>query len=115
MGTKFGCDPREEAVRLIQCTKDLGLNLHGFSFHVGTPCRELEAYRRGIEICAGLIDVAKTIGCRDVRLIDIGGGFTADCETEMDKVRVLLSFRYLRLLLFRPLLHLTLYEKRRND
>ncbi|EFN89086.1 Ornithine decarboxylase [Harpegnathos saltator] len=85
LGTKFGCEPYEEAVHLIQRTKDLGLNLHGFSFHVGTPCREVDAYRRGIKTCARLIDVAKTIGCRDVELIDIGGGFSGDCGAEIDR------------------------------
>ncbi|KAJ8674588.1 hypothetical protein QAD02_005850 [Eretmocerus hayati] len=40
LGTKFGCDPEEEAIRLIRGCRDLGLELHGFSFHVGSPCGE---------------------------------------------------------------------------
>jgi len=86
LGLKFGSEPNEETVRLIQLTKDLGLNLHGFSFHVGSPCEEFEAYARGIALCKQLIIVSKTIGCDKVQLIDIGGGFPGESETNVDKV-----------------------------
>lgn len=59
----------------MQLTKDLGLNLHGFSFHVGSPCEEREAYARGIALCKQLVTISKAIGCDEVQLIDIGGGF----------------------------------------
>lgn len=83
-GTKFGCDPNEEAVRLIRLAKSLGLTLHGFSFHVGSPCGELNAYSRGISMCKRLINIARTIGCKDVQLIDIGGGFPGDTDCRID-------------------------------
>ncbi|EFN89084.1 Ornithine decarboxylase [Harpegnathos saltator] len=85
LGMKFGSDPNEETVRLIQLTKDLGLNLHGFSFHVGSPCVEPEAYGRGIAMCKQLITVSKSIGCEGVQLIDIGGGFPGECGTNIDE------------------------------
>nr|XP_012230174.1 PREDICTED: ornithine decarboxylase 2-like isoform X1 [Linepithema humile] len=85
LGLKFGCEPDEETVRLIQLTKDLGLNLHGFSFHVGSPCGELEAYARGIALCKQLITISKAIGCDNVQLIDIGGGFPGESGTDTDK------------------------------
>nr|XP_031847575.1 ornithine decarboxylase 2-like isoform X1 [Nomia melanderi] len=84
LGTKFGCDPDEEAVRLIRLTKSLDLELHGFSFHVGSPCGEAEAYARGIAHCTRLIAVARTMGCDDVRLIDIGGGFPGESASRID-------------------------------
>ncbi|EFN89085.1 Ornithine decarboxylase [Harpegnathos saltator] len=86
LGMKFGCESHEEAVRLIQLTKDLGLNLHGFSFHVGSPCCEPEAYSRGITMCKQLIIVSKSIGCDDVQLIDIGGGFPGESGTNIDEI-----------------------------
>ncbi|XP_015434566.1 PREDICTED: ornithine decarboxylase 1-like [Dufourea novaeangliae] len=85
LGTKYGCDPGDEAVRLIHLTKDLGLTLHGFSFHVGSPCGEAAAYGRGIEICKRLIDIARTIGCHDAQLIDIGGGFPGETGSRLDQ------------------------------
>jgi len=86
LGSKFGCEPDLETVRLIQLTKDLGLNLHGFSFHVGSPCGEVEAWGRGIALCKQLITISKAIGCDNVQLIDIGGGFHSENETDTDKV-----------------------------
>ncbi|KAL6259626.1 hypothetical protein P5V15_009542 [Pogonomyrmex californicus] len=85
LGLKFGSEPDEETVRLIQLTKDLGLNLYGFSFHVGSPCEELEAYARGIAVCKQLVAISKTIGCDNVQLIDIGGGFPGESGTDVDK------------------------------
>lgn len=88
LGLKFGCEPDEDAVRLIQLTTDLGLTLYGFSFHVGSPCGELNAFSRGIGICRRLIAIAKSMGCKDLQLIDIGGGFPGERGTNIDKVCV---------------------------
>jgi len=86
LGLKFGCESDEEAVRLIQLMMDLDLTLHGFSFHVGSPCRDLNAFSKGIGMCKRLITIAKTMGCKYVQLIDIGGGFPGEKGTEIDKV-----------------------------
>lgn len=88
LGAKFGCDLYKEAVCLIQRVKDLDLNLHGFSFHVGSPCLEIDAYRRGIKMCERLIAIAKTLGCKSVQLIDIGGGFESVHGKELDMVYI---------------------------
>ncbi|XP_047370254.1 ornithine decarboxylase 1-like [Vespa velutina] len=86
LGIKFGCEPGDEAKELIQLTKDLGLILYGFSFHVGSPCVEFNAYVRGIEICKELISFAKSIECNDIKLIDIGGGFPGEREFQIDEI-----------------------------
>lgn len=86
LGLKFGAEPDEEILSLIQLTKDLGLNLYGFSFHVGSPCQEFEAYARGIALCKQLVTVSRAIGCDNVELIDIGGGFPGESGTNIDKV-----------------------------
>ncbi|XP_035733463.1 ornithine decarboxylase 1-like [Vespa mandarinia] len=91
LGTKFGCEPRDEAKELIQLTKDLGLILYGFSFHVGSPCVEFNAYVRGIEICKELITFAKSIECNDIKLIDIGGGFPGESEFQIDEISHLVN------------------------
>lgn len=93
LGSKFGCDSEEEAIRLIQLTKSLGFTLHGFSFHVGSPCGELHAYSRGIAVCKKLIATARTLGCEDVKLIDIGGGFPGHAGYRIDDVRLLYILR----------------------
>lgn len=86
LGLKFGSEPDEETINLIKLAKHLGLNLHGFSFHVGSPCGEMEAYRRGIELCKQLINISKAIGHDNVQLIDIGGGFPGENGTNVDMV-----------------------------
>ncbi|XP_020300292.1 ornithine decarboxylase-like [Pseudomyrmex gracilis] len=91
LGVKFGCESDKEAVHLIRITMDLGLTLHGFSFHVGSPCDELNAYSRGIAMCKKLIAIARTMGCKDVQLIDIGGGFPGNKGTDIDKLANLIN------------------------
>ncbi|XP_047369992.1 ornithine decarboxylase 1-like [Vespa velutina] len=86
LGIKFGCEPGDEAKELIQLTKDLGLILYGFSFHVGSPCVEFNAYVRGIEICKELISFAKSIECNHIKLIDIGGGFPGERDFQIDEI-----------------------------
>lgn len=86
LGIKFGCDPEKDAAKLIQYTKDLGLTLYGFSFHVGSPCDEFKAYVRGIQISKQLIAFSKSIGCRDVKLIDIGGGIPGETGFQLDEL-----------------------------
>jgi len=66
-GLKFGCKPDRETVRMIQLTKDLSLNLHGFSFYIDSFCGEFEAYSRGIALCKQLIAISKAISCDDAR------------------------------------------------
>ncbi|XP_035733400.1 ornithine decarboxylase 1-like [Vespa mandarinia] len=86
LGIKFGCDPDVEANQLIQFTKDLDLTLYGFSFHAGSPCYQISAYICGIEICKQLITFAKSIGCNDIKLIDIGGGFPGESGYQIDEL-----------------------------
>ncbi|KAF7378650.1 hypothetical protein HZH66_015437 [Vespula vulgaris] len=91
LGIKYGCEPGDEAKELIQLAKDLDLILYGFSFHVGSPCREFNAYKRGIEICKDLITFAKSIGCEDIKLIDIGGGFPGESGIEIEEVSYIIN------------------------
>ncbi|XP_014207070.1 ornithine decarboxylase 2-like [Copidosoma floridanum] len=86
LGQKFGCDPDEEAKLLIRGCRDLGLDLHGFSFHVGSPCGEVLALSRGIGLCKGLIDTARDYGFYNVQLIDIGGGVPGEADFVLDEV-----------------------------
>lgn len=76
----------DESIRLIRACRDLDLNLHGFSFHLSTPCSEMFALNHGIDTCKHLIHVARTIGCHDVQLIDIGAGFPTTLDMELDEI-----------------------------
>nr|KAF7387681.1 hypothetical protein H0235_018403 [Vespula pensylvanica] len=67
------------------------LMLYGFSFHVGSPCKEFDAYIRGIEVCKELITFAKSIRCEDIKLIDIGGGFPGESEYQIDELSYIIN------------------------
>lgn len=86
LGLKYGCDPKHEAIKLIHLTKSLGLTLYGFSFHVGSPCGDLAAYAQGIRIAEKLIGYAKSVGCYEANLIDIGGGFPGESDYDFNQV-----------------------------
>ncbi|XP_076643218.1 ornithine decarboxylase 1-like [Halictus rubicundus] len=90
LGTKFGCNPDDEAIHLIHLTKNLGLTLHGLSFHVGSPCGEVDAYGRGIATCKRLIAVANSIGV-NIKLIDIGGGFPGVSGFQLDSFATVIN------------------------
>lgn len=88
LGSKFGCNSHSEALKLICGCRDLGLELVGFSFHVGSLCGEPAAMARGIRICRDLIEKSKFMGLSSARIIDIGGGFPSDSTIFEEFVKV---------------------------
>ncbi|XP_011314499.1 ornithine decarboxylase 2 [Fopius arisanus] len=83
---KFGCEPTMETVKLMSYIKEVGMCLHGFSFHLGSPCWDADAYGRAIETCNQLIKVAESMGFPDCKLIDIGGGISGIDGTSIEQV-----------------------------
>lgn len=73
LGVKFGVEPAK-ALSLVKTAKDLGLNVVGVSFHVGSGCEDAKTYHRAIKAARGLFDYAEQIGY-NFDLLDIGGGF----------------------------------------
>jgi ornithine decarboxylase len=74
---KFGC-PVEEAPKLLEIAKDLGLTVAGVSFHVGSGCGDSAAYTTAIDHAYRVFTAAKALGMPDLHIIDIGGGFPGD-------------------------------------
>lgn len=77
LGIKYGCDPIAEGPNLLTLARDLGLNVVGVSFHVGSGCREPAAFRRAISLARDLFDFGTGLGF-NMTLLDIGGGFPGD-------------------------------------
>lgn len=86
LGVKFGVEP-PKALSLIKIAKDLGLNVVGVSFHVGSGCEDAKTYHRAIKAARGLFDYAEQIGY-NFDLLDIGGGFPGqkDAPLTFDEV-----------------------------
>ena len=73
LSSKFGCDPGE-AVDLMEEAFCAGLVVEGLSFHVGSQCTNFENFVQALNIAAAVMGEAKIRG-REMKLLDIGGGF----------------------------------------
>lgn len=90
LGKKFGCDPVEEAPRLIKIARSLGLEVVGVSFHVGSGCADFPIYYKAISYARDLFDYAAQLGYT-FNLLDIGGGFPGDTGTSIDEVALIVN------------------------
>lgn len=72
-GSKFGAS-FDESCKLIQRCKELGANLIGVSFHVGSGCYSSQAWHDAIRLARRVFDAAQEAGYK-MTLLDIGGGY----------------------------------------
>src|ERR1700677_409707 len=54
LSRKFGCDP-EDAIPLARLAASLGIDVQGFSFHVGSQAADALKHVEAIEACAALL------------------------------------------------------------
>ncbi len=73
LSSKFGCDPGE-AVDLICAAFEIGVEVEGLSFHVGSQCTNFENFVQALNIAAAVLKEAKERG-HEIKILDIGGGF----------------------------------------
>lgn len=74
LSRKFGCDP-EHALELAKLAASLGVNVRGFSFHVGSQAPQPLKHVEAIEACSTLIRQARRAKLGRFDTLDIGGGF----------------------------------------
>lgn len=74
---KFGC-PVAEAPHMLRVAKELGLNIAGVSFHVGSGCGDSGAYTTAIDHARMVFEEGARLGFSGMHIIDIGGGFPGD-------------------------------------
>jgi ornithine decarboxylase len=90
---KFGCK-MNEVKKLLALSKELGLTIVGFSFHVGSGCTKPYLYYEALCNCKTSTIIATSLGIH-IDIIDIGGGFNKDnfisCAQEIK--RGMLLFR----------------------
>jgi ornithine decarboxylase len=80
LGVKFGADV-STAKHLLERAKELGLNVMGISFHVGSGCDTPLPYKLAVDLARQTLEMAKDLGFR-ISLLDIGGGFPGSKESE---------------------------------
>jgi ornithine decarboxylase len=77
LSRKFGCDP-EDAVELARLAASLGIDVQGFSFHVGSQTPDALKHVEAIEACRTLLASARRERLGTLDTLDIGGGFPID-------------------------------------
>jgi ornithine decarboxylase len=77
LSRKFGCDA-EDAVALARLAAGLGVDVQGFSFHVGSQAPDALKHVEAIEACTRLLAAARRERLGTLDTLDIGGGFPID-------------------------------------
>lgn len=76
LSSKFGASPAE-AFDLIEKAFQAGLVVEGLSFHVGSQCTNFQNYIQALNMAAGIFEECWSRGYKQVKILDIGGGFPA--------------------------------------
>lgn len=76
LGAKYGAS-LEDVVPLLRHGTDLGLNITGIAFHVGSHTQNPEAYTKAVAEAKAAFDLAAQLGVH-FKVLDVGGGFVAD-------------------------------------
>lgn len=77
LGPKYGALP-EEVTPLLEAAQAADLNVTGVSFHIGSGATESRAYGGAIEAAKTVFETATRLGMPRMRILNIGGGFTAN-------------------------------------
>jgi ornithine decarboxylase len=79
LGLKFGADI-ERVPHLLQVAKNIGVNIIGCSFHVGSGCESADAYTDAISNAKYVFELGRQLGF-DMTLLDIGMFLIFLCKT----------------------------------
>ncbi|KAF9435812.1 hypothetical protein BGZ76_005496 [Entomortierella beljakovae] len=92
LGLKFGA-PLDTTGFLLATAQELGLDVIGISFHVGSGCFDANAFGEAVIRARRVFDQAKEYGF-DFKFLDVGGGFPSAHVTEgitFEKVAAILG------------------------
>ncbi|XP_047328731.1 ornithine decarboxylase-like [Impatiens glandulifera] len=76
LGAKYGALP-DEVEPLLKAAQSAGIDVVGVSFHVGSGTTDYSAYHSAISVARGVFDTAAKLGLPKMRVLNIGGGFSA--------------------------------------
>ncbi|XP_035282411.1 ornithine decarboxylase-like [Anguilla anguilla] len=80
MSNKFGAT-LESSRLLLERARELGLDIIGVSFHVGSGCTDPETYSQAISDARCVFDMGVELGY-NMTLLDIGGGFPGSDDSD---------------------------------
>ncbi|XP_036411447.1 antizyme inhibitor 1b [Megalops cyprinoides] len=79
----FGCTLKS-CRHLLQCARELGLQVVGVKFHVPASCSSLQAYSHALSDARCVFDMGEEFGF-DMKILDIGGGFSGS-EGQLEQI-----------------------------
>ena len=79
LNRKFGTS-MQYARQLVQAGSELGLDMYGLSFHVGSQQLDTEAWSKPIDDAVAFMKEMNASGAVNMRMINLGGGLPADYE-----------------------------------
>jgi ornithine decarboxylase len=90
-GSKFGAS-EDVWPTLFEAGNEMGLNIIGISYHVGSGCYSANAFADAIYLARRAFDLGLKYGF-DMKVLDIGGGFsgTQDAKPSFKKVAKLIA------------------------
>ena len=88
LSSKFGAAPGE-AVDLIAAAHAAGLTVEGLSFHVGSQTTNFQNYVQALQLAANIFREARSRGYKKMKQLDIGGGFPAPYDANVQPLRAL--------------------------
>ncbi|SCV04667.1 LANO_0G11606g1_1 [Lachancea nothofagi CBS 11611] len=75
LSTKYGCE-MANVDSLLAKVKELGLNMVGVSFHIGSGASDFSTFYKAVRDAREVFDHARArFGLENVHILDIGGGF----------------------------------------
>ncbi|XP_061099861.1 ornithine decarboxylase-like [Conger conger] len=81
LSVKFGATLKTSRL-LLERARELGLDVVGVSFHVGSGCTDAETYSQAISDARCVFDMGAELGY-NMTLLDIGGGFPGSDESKL--------------------------------
>lgn len=90
LSRKYGILPAHVA-EYASLAKDLGLQVRGLAFHVGSQAENLQVWETAFKICNEAIERLQKAGI-DVDFLDIGGGFPANYGQPVPSISVVCGF-----------------------
>jgi ornithine decarboxylase len=85
LSRKFGCDP-EGLLPLARLACELGIQVRGLSFHVGSQAVDAGKHVEAIDACTKLLTAARREKLGVCDTLDIGGGFPIDYMQPMPDI-----------------------------
>ncbi|KAK6456164.1 ornithine decarboxylase [Scheffersomyces xylosifermentans] len=85
LSTKFGCTLDVAINELLPLAHQLGLNVRGVAFHVGSGAKDFDSIYKAIRDSRVIFDTAITYGF-NMTVLDIGGGFELETFEESSRM-----------------------------